>query len=59
MELITSPEAAQILGKSIRTIQRLAELGELPYAQKLPGPNGAYLFRRSDIEALASQKAAS
>ncbi len=52
MELLTSPEAGQILGKSARTVQRLADSGRLPIAQKLPGPNGAYLFRRSDVEAL-------
>lgn len=55
MELITSPEAGQILGKSARTIQRMADAGDLPVAQKLPGPNGAYLFVRSDIEALMAE----
>lgn len=55
MELITSPEAGQILGKSARTIQRMADAGDLPVAQKLPGPNGAYLFARSDIEALMAE----
>lgn len=53
MELLTSPEAGRILGKSARTIQRMADAGEIPVAQKLPGPNGAYLFRREDLEALA------
>lgn len=56
MELLTSPEAGQILGKSARTVQRLADAGALPVAQKLPGPNGAYLFRRSDVEALLEPK---
>lgn len=51
-DLVTSPEAGRMLGKSARTIQRMADSGDLPYTQKLPGPNGAYLFRRSDIEAL-------
>lgn len=50
--LLTSPQAGLILNKSARTVQRMADAGELPVAQKLPGPNGAYLFRRSDIEAL-------
>jgi excisionase family DNA binding protein len=52
-ELLTSPEAGALLGKSARTVQRLVDRGELKPAQKLPGPNGAYLFRREDIEALA------
>jgi len=52
-ELITSPKAAAILGVSARTVQRLAESGELRHAQKLTGPNGAYLFRLRDVERLA------
>ena len=51
-EFLTSPEAGRILGKSARTVIRLAEAGKLPVAQKLPGPNGAFLFRRSDVESL-------
>ena len=49
--LLTSPQAGALLGKSARTVQRMAENGDLPVAQKLDGPNGAYLFRRADIEA--------
>jgi excisionase family DNA binding protein len=50
-DLINSPQAAVILGKSARTIQRMADEGKLPVAQKLSGPNGAYLFHRADVEA--------
>jgi len=50
-ELLTSPQAGLLLGKSARTVQRMADAGDLPIAQKLPGPNGAYLFRRGDVEA--------
>lgn len=52
-DLLTSPQVGYILGKSARTIHRMADAGALPVAAKLPGPNGAYLFRRSEIEALA------
>ena len=52
-ELLTSVQVAILLGKSARTVHRMAEAGTLPVAQKLPGPNGAFLFRREDIEALA------
>lgn len=48
--LLTSFEVGLELGKSARTIQRMADAGDLPVAQKLPGPNGAYLFQRADIE---------
>lgn len=56
-DLITSFEAGLLLGKSARTVQRMAITdanpdGILPIVKKLPGPNGAYLFRRSDVEAL-------
>jgi excisionase family DNA binding protein len=42
--LITAAAAALILGVSSSTVRRLAESGDLPFVQKLPGPNGAYLF---------------
>ena len=53
-DLLTSTQAGQIIGRSGRTVVRQAELGAIPIATKLPGPNGAYLFRRSDIEAYAA-----
>lgn len=56
-ELLTATQSGVILGRSYRTVIRLAVQGELAYAMKLPGPNGAYLFRRADIEALAIERA--
>lgn len=58
-ELLTSTEVGGLLGCSGRTIQRRADAGEIPVAHKLPGPNGAYLFRRSDVDALLAPEAAS
>ncbi len=55
--LLTSPQVAHRLGKSIRTVHRLAESGDLVPVQKLPGPNGAYLFRESDVERLVKTAA--
>lgn len=55
-ELLTSSQAGTILNRSYRTVIRLADLGKLPIAAKLPGPNGAYLFRRGDVEKLAAQR---
>lgn len=52
-DILTSPEAGQILNLSARTVQRMADRGELDYIRKLPGPNGAYIFDRSAIEAAA------
>lgn len=56
-ELITTAQAAEVSGKNWRTIIRLVERGQLEPAQKLPGLRGAYLFRQSDIEALAPKPA--
>ncbi len=53
-ELITTAQAGRLIGKSARTVIRLGESGALPIAQKLPGPNGAFLFHRTDVEALAA-----
>lgn len=46
-------EAATILGWSTHKVKRYAKAGRLPVATKLTGGTGAYLFNRSDIEALA------
>lgn len=52
-ELLTSSQAGYILGKSVRTVARMADRGELPVAQRLPGVNGSRLFRRDVVEQLA------
>lgn len=54
--LLTSFEAGLLLGKSARTIQRMVDAGKLKPAQKLAGPNGAYLFDRRDIDRLMVQQ---
>lgn len=51
-ELLTSTQAGAILGKSGRTVTRMSEAGKIPVALRVPGPNGANLYRRSDVEAL-------
>ncbi len=40
-----------MLGRSVPTVNRYALSGRLPFAQKLPGDRGAYLFHRADVEA--------
>lgn len=57
-DLITSSQAASVLGKSARTVQRMVEAGSLTAVHKLPGTTGAYLFRRTDVEALIAKDAA-
>lgn len=55
--LLTSTEASRLLGISSRTVLRMAERGDLPYAQRLPGPTGGYLFEADVIHAKAIERA--
>lgn len=53
--LVGTAEAAKMLGRSPRYIQRLAEKGKLPVAVKMPGQSGAYLFDRALVATLAQK----
>lgn len=53
-EQIGSREACQILSIDKSTLSRWVAAGRLTPLVKLPGRNGAMLFGRSDVEALAS-----
>lgn len=53
--LLTTEQVARRLDRSGKTIRRWAESGRLVVAQKLPGPNGALLFRQSDVDALSTE----
>jgi phage terminase Nu1 subunit (DNA packaging protein) len=56
---IATADVAAILGKSTRTVQRLAETGELPYVQKIPGgSNGIYLFDPAVVRKYLADQAA-
>lgn len=56
-ELISSGEACRILGIERSTLVRWVQLKRhIKPALKLAGPNGAYLYRRRDIEALAAAR---
>lgn len=54
--LLTSPQVAIQLGCSVRTVHRLVTSEQLTPAQKLPGPNGAFLFAQEDIERFAQRR---
>jgi len=54
-DLLTAQQAGSLRGCSYRTILRMADSGRLPVAHKLPSTNGAYLFRRADVESLAAE----
>ena len=48
-DLIGTAEAADLLGKPITTINRMALDGRLPVAVQMPGRTGARLYRRADV----------
>ena len=52
-DLIPTSEVAEMFGLHVATIVRRVQAGELPYAVKVPGKTGAYLFDRAEIEKLA------
>jgi excisionase family DNA binding protein len=54
--LIGTTEAAELLGWSRAKVKREAASGRLPFAQKMPGGTGAYLFHRSILEVVNRQK---
>lgn len=58
VDLITTREAAALLGEGVRQTIRRVERRELAPAKKLPGIRGSYLFHRSDIDALLGKRAA-
>ena len=56
-DLISVAEAAEILGRSVRTVHRLVDSGSLPVAGRLPGRTGAIILDRSEVEDLADDLA--
>lgn len=52
LDLMTSGEVAKKFDVDVRTVQRWAASGRLPYVQKLSGQRGSYLFDRATMEEL-------
>ena len=55
-DLIGTTEAVRILGVHPSTITRWVKANKLTAAGKLDGTNGALLFNRADVEALAASE---
>lgn len=55
--MIGSTESSRLLNIDKATLSRWVNNGTIQPALKLPGKNGAYLFNRADIEALAATRA--
>jgi hypothetical protein len=58
LDLVTTAEAVEILGRNRFYLYRLIKSGALPVAVKAPTPTGGYLFQRADVEALRKEVAA-
>lgn len=56
--LLTTAEAAEAAGVSVRTVARYVERGLLAPAVRLPGLRGALLFDPRDVERLARERGA-
>jgi predicted DNA-binding transcriptional regulator AlpA len=54
-DLIGSAEVCTILGVNRATVVRRAKAGTLPVIAQLDGPNGALVFDRADILAVAGK----
>lgn len=57
-DLLPTASVAELLGKSVATINRWATEGRLKPALEMGGKTGARLFRRSDVEALIPEEPA-
>jgi len=49
-DILKSREAADLLGVSIATFNRMVTRGEIPVEYQFPGYKGPRLFRRLDVE---------
>ena len=54
--LVTTREAAEILGVSVFQVARLAQRGELRTAVQAPGKRGARFFDRADVETFIASR---
>jgi predicted site-specific integrase-resolvase len=48
--LLGSAEVCERIGIDRSTLIRWIQLGRIAYVQKIPGPKGAYLFDRVEVE---------
>ena len=55
-ELLTSIQAADLLGVDKATFNRWVTRGEVPVEVQFPGYKGPRLFRRIDVERLAKDR---
>jgi excisionase family DNA binding protein len=56
-EVIGSVQAAELLGWSVRTVQRKADTGEIPVIRTQVGRRKEYVFDAAAIEEIAHKEA--
>lgn len=57
LDLLSTSQAADVLGVTVKTVNQWAAEERLRVALKLPGTRGAHLFERSEVERLAADRA--
>lgn len=57
-KLLTAAQVAQRFGEDRTTVLQRVRDGKLPFAQRLPGRTGAYLFDAAVVDRIASEMAA-
>ena len=57
-ELLSTAQAAKVLGVSVKTVHRLVDRGELNMAVKMDGLRGPMLYTAQDVHALAQKRTA-
>ena len=55
-DLLTTAQAAEVLGVSVATVHRMEADGELPVALKVTGLRGPKFFNRDAVEAIAAAR---
>lgn len=53
--LLSTAQVAELLGRSIKTVQRMAASGELR-AEKMPGLTGGYIFDAAAVDDFIKQQ---
>lgn len=53
-DLLLTADIAQLANVNVATVNRWVRQGRLPVAMQGPGPTGARMFRRADVDALLS-----
>lgn len=58
LDIVSTAEAAELLGVSVATVNRKATNGEMEPVAQGRGQTGARFFRRTDVEAMATARRA-